>query len=131
PAAAVPLLLDALQRYDLLQREDWESTLQDSFLAPQQIDQIRAASYEVLLWLADDVLRRRQKHGSEQAISREQAARVGLAYLDKAAQVRQPTQALYVLRSRCHKALEEDAAAQADTELAAQTPPTIAIDHFL
>src|SRR5205823_2690773 len=94
-------------------------------------EQIRRAAYEVLLWLADDVVVRQREHLSEQVISREAAAQQGITYLEKAAGAQTPTQAFYVLRERCHKALGQHEAAQADAQLAADNPPAIAIDHFL
>src|SRR5262249_5398022 len=51
--------------------------------------------------------------------------------LGKAESAHQPTQALYVLRVRCRQALGEEAAAQADRQLADKTLPTLAVDHYL
>ena len=64
PADAVPLLREALQRYDILEREDWRSALEGGFLGPSQVELIRRTAYEELLWLADDILRRQQGHES-------------------------------------------------------------------
>ena len=92
PAAAVPFLIEALQLYSVLERDDWRTALDQGFLATPQIEQIRRAAYEVLLWLADDVVRRQHEHRSEQAISYEAAAQQGLVYLQKAAAAQMPTQ---------------------------------------
>src|SRR5262249_36120248 len=101
PAAAVPFVLEALRRYEVLERDDWISTLEGGFLGKPQVEEVRRIVYEDLLWLADDVLGRRQEHRSEREISLEAAARQSLAYLDKAGTAHQPTPALYQLRARC------------------------------
>src|SRR5262245_30719378 len=81
--------------------------------------------------LADDLVGRRQEHPSGQRPSWEAAATQALIYLGKAEGAHRPTQALYALRARCHTALGEVTAAQADTQRANQTPATMALDHFL
>jgi tetratricopeptide (TPR) repeat protein len=130
-AAAVPFVLEALRRYDVLERDAWTSTLEGSLLGRSQVEQIRRAAYEELLWLADDLLRRHQGHESERKLSRQEAVRAALIYLGKAESAQRPTQAFFVLRARCRSALGGEAAAQADRELALKTPATIALDHFL
>jgi tetratricopeptide (TPR) repeat protein len=130
PANAVPLLLEALAQYDLLEREavpTWEGGL----LREGQLEQIRRTAYEELLWLAEDVLGRRQDHRSGEALSEVAAATQALAYLRKAEIVRQPTRAFYALRGRCRELLGEGEAARADVERADKTPPTMALDHYL
>src|SRR5262249_15321137 len=72
-AAAVPFLLEALQCYGVLERDDWNSTLKGGLLRKQQIEHIRRLAYEELLWLADDVVRRQQEHRSKQELSPEEA----------------------------------------------------------
>jgi tetratricopeptide (TPR) repeat protein/serine/threonine protein kinase len=131
PALAVPFLLEALQRYAILEREDWDTTLGGGFLGKHQLEQIRRSAYEELLWLADDLMDRWQEHRSGQKLSREEAAKQALVYLAKATTAHPPTQAFYVLRAECRKALGEEAAAQADRNLADRTAPTIALDHDL
>jgi tetratricopeptide (TPR) repeat protein len=131
PAAAVAFLLEALRLYGVLERDDWNSTLEGGLLGRQQIEQIRRLAYEELLWLAADVVGRQQEHQSEQKLSPEAAARQALVYLGKAESAHRPTRALYALRARCRNALGEVAAAQADTQLADKTPPTMALDHSL
>jgi tetratricopeptide (TPR) repeat protein/serine/threonine protein kinase len=131
PAAAVPVLLEALRHYDVLGCDDWTSTLEGSLLGRQQVEQIRRLAYEELIWLADEVLRRRQEHGSERTLSPEAAARRALVYLGKAESAHRPTQALYALRARCRKALGDEAAARADAQRAGRTPATRALDHAL
>jgi tetratricopeptide (TPR) repeat protein len=131
PSAAVPFLLEALQRYGVLEQNDWDGALEGGFLAKHQIEQIRRLAYEELLWLADDVARRRQSHVSDEKLSPAAAARRALNYLHKAERIHQPTPALYALRVFCHKALGDEAAAQADTQRAAKIPPTMAVDHYL
>jgi serine/threonine protein kinase/tetratricopeptide (TPR) repeat protein len=131
PAAAVPFLLEALRRYAILERDDWTTTLKDGLLGKDQVERLRRTAYEELLWLADDVLRRQQEHGTERTLSSEEAARQALVYLDKAESAHPPTQALFTLRAFCRKTLGDEAAAQADTQRKVQTPATIALDHFL
>jgi tetratricopeptide (TPR) repeat protein len=131
PDAAVPLLLEALGCYGVLERDDWASTLEGSLWGGPQVEQIRRLAYEELLWLADDVLRRKPEYRSGQKLPPEADARAARVYLGKAEGAHRPTQALYALRALCHKVLGDEAAAQADTRLAAQTPPTMALDHFL
>jgi tetratricopeptide (TPR) repeat protein/serine/threonine protein kinase len=131
PSAAVPLLLDALQCYGILKGDNWTSTLEGGFLGKHQVEQIRRLAYEELLWLADDVARRQQGHLSEGELSPDAAARRALVYLDKAESAHPPTPALYALRALCRKALGDQAAAQADTQLAVKTPPAMAVDHYL
>jgi serine/threonine protein kinase/tetratricopeptide (TPR) repeat protein len=131
PAAAVPFLLKALQCFNVLESDDLNSTLKGGLLGRQQVEQIRRLAYEELLWLADDVLRREQEHRSGGKLSPEAAARQALLYLGKAEGAHRPTQPLYALRARCHEALGEEAAAQADVQRADQTPAMMALDHFL
>src|SRR5262249_52932866 len=131
PAAAVPFLLEALQRYEILEREDWDARLAGGLLGKEQVEQIRHTAYEELLWLADDVLHRQEEHRSGAKPPPEAAAREARAYLAKAESAHRPTQALYRLRGRCRQSLGEEAAARADEQLADQTPPTLALDHFL
>src|SRR5262249_36952259 len=75
PALAVPWLLEALQRYAILERDDWHTTLAGSLLGKHQVEQIRRSVYEELLWLADDVMGRREDHRSGQQLAPEAAAR--------------------------------------------------------
>jgi tetratricopeptide (TPR) repeat protein/serine/threonine protein kinase len=131
PAAAVPFLLQALQLYRILERDDWDTGFDGGLLGKEQMGHIRGAAYEELLWLADDLLQRQQEHRTGQKLSPEAAARKALEYLGKAEDVHEPTQALFVLRSRCRNALGEEAASRADSKLADQTPPTVASDYYL
>jgi serine/threonine protein kinase/Flp pilus assembly protein TadD len=131
PTAAVPFLLAALRRYGVLERDDWDSTLEGGFLGKHQAERIRRLAYEELLWLADDIARRRQGHRSEGKLSPQAAARAALVYLGKAERAHRPTPALFALRALCRKALGEEAAAKADAQQAARTPPTMAVDHYL
>jgi tetratricopeptide (TPR) repeat protein len=131
PAKAVPFLLAALARYQVLERPDWSSTLERGFLTGEQAEQVRRSSYEELLWLADDIVRRQQGHPSGRKLSAEAAARQALVYLAKARAARRPTLAFYSLRARCRKILGKNAAARADARRAAKTPPTLALDHYL
>jgi tetratricopeptide (TPR) repeat protein/serine/threonine protein kinase len=131
PAAAVPFLLEALQRYGVLERDDWSSALEGGLLGRQQVELVRRLAYEELLWLAADVRGRQHEHQSGRKLSREAAARQALVYLGKAENAHRPTPVLYALRARCHKALGEEGAAQAATQLADKTPATMALDHYL
>jgi tetratricopeptide (TPR) repeat protein/tRNA A-37 threonylcarbamoyl transferase component Bud32 len=131
PAAAVPLLLEAFRHYGVLDRVDWNSALEGGFLERPQVERVRRLAYEELLWLADDAVSRRQDHRSGEKVLPEAAARQALVYLGKAEDAHRPTQALHALRARCRQVLGEGSAAQADRALAGQTPPTIALDHYL
>jgi tetratricopeptide (TPR) repeat protein len=131
PAAAVPFLLSALQRFKVLERDDWNTALDGGLLGKDQVAQVRRQAYEELVWLADDMVRRQKDHRSGQTLSPEAAAKQALVYLDKAETAHRASQALYVLRGRCREAMGEKAAAQADAELAKKTPPTLARDHTL
>jgi tetratricopeptide (TPR) repeat protein len=129
--AAVPFLLGALARYEVLERDDWNTLLAGGILGKDQVEHVRRSAYEGLLWLADDVVRRRQEHRSGRLLSPQAAARAAFAYLGKAANARVPTLAFYVLRARCRKVLGEGAAAQADRQRAARMSPAVALDHYL
>jgi tetratricopeptide (TPR) repeat protein/serine/threonine protein kinase len=131
PAAAVPFVLKALERYNVLEDDRWTGTLDDGLLGRQQVQQIRTLVYEELLWLADDMVRRQREHRSERKLSPAAAARAAFTYLGKAESAHRPTRAFYALRARCRNDLGDKALAQADTQLADRTPPTIALDHFL
>jgi serine/threonine protein kinase/tetratricopeptide (TPR) repeat protein len=131
PAAAVPCLVEALDRYEVLQRDGWHTALDVGLLGPAQVARIRQIAYEELLWLADDLLGRQQDHRSGQKLPVAEAARRALVYLANAASAHEATRALYALRARCRKALHEEAASRADRQLADQTPPTMALDHYL
>jgi tetratricopeptide (TPR) repeat protein len=130
-AAAVGFLLKALDGYGVLERDGWYTALEGGILGRDQVEQVRRIAHEQLLWLADDVVRRLQEHRSGRKLSPQAAARAALVYLDRAAGAYRPTLALYSLRGRCRKALGEVAAARADRELAARTPPSLALDHSL
>jgi tetratricopeptide (TPR) repeat protein/serine/threonine protein kinase len=127
--AAARLRLEALARYQILERADWAASLEGGFLEQDQVEQIRRTAYEALLWLADDVGSRQEEQRSGRQHSREAAARQALAYLEKAESAHRPTLAFYVLRARFRKAVGADAAAEADQQLAAKTPPTMAVDY--
>jgi serine/threonine protein kinase/tetratricopeptide (TPR) repeat protein len=132
PGKAVPFLLEALELYEVLERDDWHTNLEGGFLGKDQVEHIRGSVYEALLWLADDVaFRREQEHRSGRKLSSQEAARAALVYLGKAESAHRPTQAFYVLRRPCRKVLGEEAAARADRELAARTPPTLALDYYM
>src|SRR5262249_29893538 len=62
PMAAARLLLAALHRYEILERDDWDTILSDGLLGRDQVEDIRRRAYEELLWLADDVVDRQQEH---------------------------------------------------------------------
>src|SRR5262249_44608039 len=84
PPGAARSLIEALQRYGIVKRDDWKTALDGSFLRRQQIERIGRLAYGELLWLADDVLRRAREHGSDPTLSPEAAARQALLYLRKA-----------------------------------------------
>src|SRR5205823_14480256 len=107
--------------YGVLETDDWSSTLGRGLLGSPQVEQIRRLAYEGLLWLATDMVDRRQEHQSGRKLSPEAAARQALVYLGKAEGAHRPTQAFYPLRARCRKAVGQEAAAQVDAELAVTT----------
>src|SRR5262249_49778951 len=123
-AAAVPFRLKALACYAVLERDDWSAALEGGLLGRDQCEQIRRTVYDELLWWAGAVTGRQQEHRSGEKLSRKAAARAALVYLGKAESAHRPTQALYVLRATCRKALGEEAASQADRQLADRTPLT-------
>jgi serine/threonine protein kinase/tetratricopeptide (TPR) repeat protein len=131
PGKAVPFLRKALAIYGALGQEDWSTALEQGTLGRQQVEQIRRTAYEELLWLAEDILGRREDHQSGQKLSPESAARRALAYLAKAETPHLPTYAFYRLRARCRRDLGEQGAAAADQELARKTPRMMALDHYL
>jgi tetratricopeptide (TPR) repeat protein/serine/threonine protein kinase len=129
--AAVSFVLEALACYEVLERDDWSTRLEGGLLSRDQVEEVRRTVYEELLWLADDVFFRQQEPDSGQKLSPRAAAEAALVYLGKAGSAHRPTHALYVLRANCCKALGEEAAAEADKQLADKTPPTMAVDHDL
>jgi tetratricopeptide (TPR) repeat protein len=131
PAQAVPFLRKALALYDALGQKDWSTALDQGALGADQVEHIRRTAYEELLWLADDILARREDHVSGEHLSAPAAARQALAYLDQAEAAHQPTTAFISLRARCRRDLGDKEAAADDAKLARATPPTLALDHFL
>jgi tetratricopeptide (TPR) repeat protein len=131
PTAAAPLLLQALELYGVLTRDDWSNALAGGLLGPDQLEHIRRSTYEELLWLADDAIRRQVEHRPGRKVSPEAAARLALFYLARAEGARPPTLAFYVLRASCRKCLGDEAAARADGQRAAQALPALALDHYL
>jgi tetratricopeptide (TPR) repeat protein len=131
PATAIPFLLQALALYQVLDRHDWNSMLERGLLEKNQVEQVRGAAYEELLWLADDLLHRQQDHQSDQQLSPEAAARKAVGYLENAESASRPTRAFFTLRSRCLELLGDKEAAQADRQRGVNTPPTRALDHVL
>jgi tetratricopeptide (TPR) repeat protein len=126
-----PLFLQALALYAVLEREDWSTSVDRGFPGTKQREQVRRNSYEALIWLAEDVLGWREDHTSAHKISEETAARQALVYLDRARTAHQPTRAYYAMRGACRKALGDQEAARADLQRIRDTPPSMAIDHFL
>jgi tetratricopeptide (TPR) repeat protein len=131
PARAVPFLRKALALYGALGPKDWSDALGRGALGREQVEQIRRTAYEELLWLADDLLARRQDHVSGEQVPAPAAARQALAYLDQAKAAHPPTTAFVSLRGRCRGDLGDKEAAAADARLARATPPTLAMDHVL
>src|SRR5262249_61957013 len=107
----------------------WSTALGRGALGRDQAEQVRRTAYEELLWLADDILARREDHVSGEPLSAPAAARQALAYLDEAAAAHRPTTAFVSLRARCRGALGDQEVAEADARLARATPPTLALDH--
>jgi tetratricopeptide (TPR) repeat protein len=131
PGRAVPYLLQALACYRVLEQDDWSARLEGSLLGSDQMAQVRRVSYEQLLWLADDALRRRVDHRFGREPSPSEAAREALVYLGRADTAFSLTSAFYEIRGRCRKALGEEEQARRDEELARQTPGMVALDHYL
>jgi tetratricopeptide (TPR) repeat protein/serine/threonine protein kinase len=131
PAKSVPFRLKALACYHVMERDDWLAELEGGLGHASLVQQVRRSLYEELLWLADDMRTRGRDHRSGIKLSTAERARQGLAYLQKAVQVWQPTSALYHLRAAFQKALGKHEAAHADVALARSTPLTMAVDHYL
>jgi tetratricopeptide (TPR) repeat protein len=131
PAKAVPFVLQALSCYQVMERDDWLAGLERDLGQDGLVRQVRRSLYEELLWLADDALRRGQDHRSGGKLSAAEAARQGLAYLDKAEAAWGPTRAFYSFRAACRWPLGKREAARADRTLARNTPPASAFDHYL
>jgi serine/threonine protein kinase/tetratricopeptide (TPR) repeat protein len=131
PGKAVPHLLEALSRYGVLESEEWKAALDNGSLGKDEVEQVQRTAYEELLWLADDLLDRREDHRSSQKLSPEAAARQTLAYLAKAESAYSRTTAFYRIRARCRETLGEKAEAANDEQLARRTRPTLALDHYL
>jgi tetratricopeptide (TPR) repeat protein len=131
PARAVPLLLDALSRYRVLEQDDWSDRLERTIWTADQVARVRWTVYEELLWLANDLGLRRVHHRSGRKLSAPESAQEALAYLRKAEAVPRLTPAFYRIRAACHKVLGADGAARKDLELGARIPAAIALDHDL
>jgi tetratricopeptide (TPR) repeat protein len=131
PRAAIPLILSALKLYGVLDQDDWSSRLEHSLLEPDQVTQIRRTVYEKLLWLAGDVLFRKEGHAADGTLPGAVAARQALTYLKCAEAIPPPTRAWYWLRSRCRQPLQDSAAAKADDQRAKEAPILMAVDHWL
>jgi tetratricopeptide (TPR) repeat protein len=131
PAETVPLLLEALQQYQVLERDDWCVTLEGGLLGKHQVEQIRRLAYEELLWLAADILQRQHDHRTGAILTPQSAARAALVLFRKAESSHPPTKALYRLRARSHQMVGDSLAMQADQQLAQKTQPSMAVDHYL
>jgi serine/threonine protein kinase/tetratricopeptide (TPR) repeat protein len=131
PVKAVPFRLQALSCYEVMEREDWRAGLERGLGQTIQVQQVQRSVYEELLQLVYDVLHRRQDHRTGQKLSPAEAARQGLAYLDKAETAWRPTLAFYRFHGFCRQALGEKEAARADEALARNTPPSIAFDLYV
>jgi serine/threonine protein kinase/tetratricopeptide (TPR) repeat protein len=140
-------LVKALACYEIPEREDWLTLLEQGVLAKQQLRQIRRTLYEELLWLANhafswwyDPRSPHQRPGVVELdpeaaaelvrLQSESAARSALAYLRSAEKADPPTHWFYRLRAQCHKTLGQEEEARKDQELAKSTPPTMVIDYF-
>jgi len=131
PAKAVPILLEALSCYGVLEHDDWSARLEAGLLDADQVARVRRTAYEELLWLADDLGRRAVPHRSGRELSARESAQEALAYLREAEAAFRPTSAFYRIRAACRKTLGEDGEAREDDELVRQTPGLIALDHYL
>src|SRR5262249_829944 len=131
PAKAVPLRLQALACYQVMERDDWDSVLERRLVEPGQVAKVRRALHDQLLWLARDIVVRQEAHETGRKLARAESASRGRTYLSKAEAAFHPTSTFYTIRAVCREALGEKDTAQADRELARQTAPTIALDHYL
>jgi tetratricopeptide (TPR) repeat protein len=131
PGSVVPFLLRALSCYEVLERDDWSTRLEDGILQPEQVARVRRTVYEELMWLANDLVERGADHRSGQKLSPQQRAPRALTYLRQAEAAPPLTAAFYRIRAACHKALADEAQSRKDAELARQTPASIALDHYL
>jgi tetratricopeptide (TPR) repeat protein len=131
PAKAVPFLLQALSCYGVMDRDHWSAGLEQGFLEPDKVAEVRRMVYEELLWLADDLTQRRVDHGSGRTMSPKDAAQQGLVYMAKAQALGPPTRAFYWIRASCRRLLGKEAEARTDEERAREMRATIALDHYL
>jgi tetratricopeptide (TPR) repeat protein/serine/threonine protein kinase len=131
PARAVPLVLQALDCFAILERDDCSAFLGAGLQGSQQVEQVRRAAYEQLLWLADDVVKRQEEHRSGERLSPQAAATAALRYVKQAENAHPPTRAFYALRAGCYKALGETDAYEADRQRAEKVAPTLALDDHL
>jgi tetratricopeptide (TPR) repeat protein len=130
-AKTVDFAVQALDCYAILERDDWNATLGKGLLGGDQVRHIQRAAYEAILWLAMDLGDRQQEHRSGDKLSREAAARQALNYLKRAESAHAATQALILLRADIYQALGETAMSEAERQMAAKTPATLAVDHRL
>jgi tetratricopeptide (TPR) repeat protein len=131
PAKAVPFLRQALSLFKVLEEADWPTSLAKSALNKDQVQQVRHTAYEVLLWLADDMIERKKDHQSGEKLSPKSAAELALLYLAQAKSAHPPTYAFYMFRARCLELQNDKEAARAEYLLAQKSVPTLAVDHYL
>jgi serine/threonine protein kinase/Flp pilus assembly protein TadD len=131
PAKAIPYLLAALSCYGILEQEDWSARLEGGPLGPEQMARVRRTTYEELLWLANDLAKRRVQHRSGRKMPHKEAAEMALAYLAIAESALRPTTAFYQIRGFCQKVLGKEEEARKNLEMGRRASGAIALDHYL
>lgn len=114
----------ALNLYGILDRHDWMTAIQESHLTEPQKSQVREAAFELLIVLADSMIRWREFRS-------ESTAREGHRYLDTALEFHEPTKVVHWIRKELHTYLKEDAEAVAANALYESTAATIVWDWYL
>jgi serine/threonine protein kinase len=114
----------ALNLYGVLDQSNWTIALQQNHLSEPQKVQVRETAFELLILLADSMVRWPD-------LKSESAAREGQRYLDIARQFHEPTKVVHWVRKQLHVYLKEKEAAAAADALYKSTAPTIAWDWYL
>jgi len=113
-----------LNFYGILHRHHWMTALQKSHITEPQKIQVREAAFELLIVLADSMIRWREFRS-------ESTAREGHRYLDTALEFHEPTKVVHWIRKELHTYLKEDDEAEVANALYEATAATITWDWYL
>jgi len=114
----------ALNFFGVLDHDDWITKLQEGRLTEPQKIQVRETAFELLILLADSMIR----WGEFRSDS---TARDGQRYLDKALSFHEPTKVVHWIRKELHTYLNEDDEAAAANALYESTPAKNDWDWYL